>query len=212
MLAADKDTAQAIEGLLTKRTQALQIREVSYDLLVHPQHDPGCLLQSGGILSSFATSHKHALVVFDREGCGRETSDRTELEEIVESDLKTLWGNRIAAIVNDPEIENWVWSPSPHVPSLLGWKEEVSIPAWLGEQGFIDNAKQIKPLRPKEAMDAVLRKTRKPHSSAIFRELAEKVSLTSCSDPAFQKLANILKNWFPRPAKQYLAMTKPLGD
>ena len=97
VLAADKDTAQALEGLLSKRPPALGIRPISYDMLVHPQHDPGCLLESGGLLSPFSHSHRNALVVFDREGCGRESSSRAELETTVEWDLKGTWGDRFAS-------------------------------------------------------------------------------------------------------------------
>ena len=54
-----------------------------------------------------------------------------------------------------------------------------------------------KPVRPKEAAEAALRKVRRPRSSNIYRKLAEVVSLQLCTDPAFLKLKSILQNWFP---------------
>jgi hypothetical protein len=54
-----------------------------------------------------------------------------------------------------------------------------------------------KPERPKEAMKAAMRQVRKSSSSSVFRELAEKVSVHRCTDPAFQKLRDTLREWFP---------------
>jgi hypothetical protein len=198
VLAADKLAAQSVEGLLG-RTPSLQIRAVSYDIAVHPQHDPGCLGQSPGLLAVYLKTHSHALVVFDREGSGQEQSTRQELEAQVEGQLaRAGWEGKSAVIVIDPELENWVWSNSPHVATALGWRDTTKdVRQWLVEEEYLPVATQMKPARPKEAMDAVLRHVRKPHSSAIFREIARKVSLERCPDPAFVKLRQTLHGWFP---------------
>ena len=124
VLVADKDIKETIEGLLTKRTRSLGIRPVQYKVLPNNEHDPGCLDRSAELLASFCTTHAHAMVIFDREGCGQDTESRSELEATVETALrKAGWGDRTAAIVIDPELENWVWSPSPHVADCLGWRD-----------------------------------------------------------------------------------------
>jgi hypothetical protein len=176
----------------------LGIPAITYSVIVHPQHDPGCLNQSAGLLAVYRRTHRHALVIFDREGCGRDSATRTELELAVEAELTTVgWEQRSAVIVIDPELENWVWSLSPHVASCLGWNSTgQSMQDWLVEQGHLTHAAQAKPGRPKEAVEAVLKHAHKPRSSAIYRELATRVSLANCTDPAFLKFRQTLHGWF----------------
>lgn len=52
ILAADKDTEFTLKGIL-RRHQSLGIRQPSYDLFVHPHHDPGCLRTGHDFLRSF---------------------------------------------------------------------------------------------------------------------------------------------------------------
>ena len=198
LLVADKDIKSTVEGLID-RFASLQIRPITTDRLVHPEHDPGCLKHSVDLLSLYLRTHSYAMVVFDQEGCGRDKSTREELEQQVAGQLeKSGWKDRVAVVVIDPELEMWVWSDSPHVATELGWKDaKKGIRTWLVEQGFLDDEKQFKPTRPKEAMEAVLRKVKKPRSSAIYLSLAQKVGLSRCSDSAFLRFKTILQKWFP---------------
>ena len=61
--------------------------------------------------------------------------------------------------------------------------------------GLIENDNQ-KPGRPKEAMEIVLRTTKKPRSSAIYYQIAQNVSLEGHKDLAFVKFKNLLNTWF----------------
>lgn len=198
VLAADKNTSESVRALLG-RPAALQIRALTFDVVVHPQHDPGCLGQSSGLLAVYQKTHTRALVVFDREGCGQEQVPREALEAQVEQQLVAAgWSNRIAVIVLDPELETWVWSQSPHVTTALGWRDaKQDVRQWLVEEKFLPVATQSKPSRPKEAMEAVLRHVRKPRSSAIYCEIASQVSLTSCTESSFVKFRQVLRAWFP---------------
>jgi hypothetical protein len=197
VLAADKNTAQAVEGLLG-RTASLQLRAVTFDILVHPQHDSGCYGQSPGVLGVYQKTHEHALVIFDREGSGQEQSTREELEAAAEQQLAVGWGSNAAVVVIDPELEAWLWSNSPHVATALGWRDTTKdVRQWLVEEEWLPDRTQVKPDRPKEALEAVLRHVRKPRSSAIYREIASKVSLATCTDPAFLKFRQTLAGWFP---------------
>lgn len=196
VLAPDKNIEFAVRGLLS-RQQAIGIAQITSEIHVHPQRDPGCLLTAHSFLRQFANSYAHALVIFDREGCGQEEKTREALEEDLEERLsQNGWEDRAAAIALDPEIEIWVWSDSPRVDSILGWEgRSPDLRSWLVEQGFIISA-QAKPSRPKEAMEQALRMVRKSRSSALFLQLAQKVSLDRCVDPAFLKLKEKLRLWF----------------
>lgn len=196
VLVADKNMEFAVKGLLS-RPRALGVCPITSDLFVHPYRDPGCLLVGHNFLRPLVNRYSYALVMFDREGCGRERLSREELEQQVEDRLsQSGWGDRAASIVLDPELEVWVWSDSPHVESVLGWSgRQPDLRTWLAEKGFAE-VNALKPNRPKEATQAALRLVRKHRSSALYFQLATKVSFKRCIDPAFFKFKAILRNWF----------------
>ena len=196
-LVADKNMEMTLRGILA-RWQSLDIREITFDILPHPEKDPGCLNKSDQFLRIFINQYRYALVLFDREGCGR-TDSRDRLETEVEHNLNQVgWRDRSAAIALDPELETWVWTQSPHVAEVLGWRDtQITLRAWLVKQDYLKE-ETGKPSRPKEAMEAVLEKVKKSRSSALYRQLAEKVGLRGHQEPAFVKLQTTLKKWFPK--------------
>lgn len=134
--------------------------------------------------------------MLDHEGCGRERTPRQALEGELEAGLHPDWGDNARAIVIEPELDVWVWSDSPHVEAVLGWQgQEPNLGQWMVEKGFRASGSP-KPSSPKEALEKALRLVRKPRSSAVYRQLAERVSFSRCEDPAFLKLRNTLKTWF----------------
>jgi hypothetical protein len=197
VLVADKDIQATIEGLLS-RNESLGIRKISFDLYPHLHRDPGCRSESHHFLIPFHTNYSYAIVVFDHDGCGREGQSSQEIESEVERLLAIHgWENRSIALALDPELEIWVWSNSPHVSEALGWTEgQAQLSEWLIQKSYLQQG-QIKPRMPKEAMEEVLRKTKKPRSSSIYMELARKVSFQRCIDPSFLKLKTTLQRWFP---------------
>lgn len=195
LLVPDRDIEATLKGLLN-RHKALGIRPVTFDIRVHPNRDPGCYGESDRFLQSFIKQYYYSLVVFDYEGCGcRE--NRNEAERKVEDKLNNVgWAERSRAIVLYPELEIWVWNKSPHVEEVLGWKnQEKPLRQWLVDKGYCSEL-YGKPERPKEAMEAVLRVVKKPRSSAIYQQLAERVSLDGHTEPAFVKLKESLFHWF----------------
>lgn len=200
VLVADQDIEFSVRGLLS-RHRAIGSRKMAkgeYDVYRHLEHDPGCLQDSHNFLRPFINLYAHALIIFDREGCGKDDLSRGDLENLVEKQLAINgWGNRAAAIVLDPEFEVWVWSESPHVDALLGWKgRQPDLISWLVEQGFKES-NEAKPNRPKEAVEEALRIARKAKSASLYKQLAERVSLKKCIDPAFDKFKAIMQTWFP---------------
>jgi len=195
-LVPDKDTEACVRGLL-HRPEALGIQPVTFDLFVHPERDPGCLLRGPDFLRQFLGQYYCALIVMDHEGCGREMEERTFLEAYLEDLLERTGWDHAAAVVIAPELENWVWSDSPHVERALGWERgPAPLRSWLQEKSLLE-AGAAKPARPKEAVELALWTVRKPRSSAIYLELARSVSTDRCTDPAFLKLKRCLREWFP---------------
>ncbi len=183
---------------LLGRPQSLGTRPIDAEVQFHPRRDPGVFREGHDFLRSWQTRASHALVMFDREGCGSAHS-REALEAEVEGRLdQSGWKERCATIVIDPELEAWFWSDSPHVEEALGWLTGRSqLEDWLIGKGYLHQRRQ-KPTKPKEAVEAALRLCRTPYSPSIYYDLATRVSFERCVDAAFLKLRSVLQQWFPR--------------
>ena len=105
------------------------------------------------------------------------------------------WDDRAKAIAIVPELEKWVWSRSPHFASSLKWHDKLDVWAWAQNNFSFDN--NGKPERPKEALNAAMRKAGTPKSTSVYKEIARKVSFRNCQDAAFNRMLNYLRNWFP---------------
>jgi hypothetical protein len=196
VLAADLSMQRTLEAVL-KRPKSLGIRKISYSVIQQPHYDSGVLQSGHRTLQSQNKNYRHALAICDRHGCGKESLSRDELEKLIEDGLSHHWGDSAAAIVIDPELENWLWANSPHVAEEIGWTRGISdLRAWLHNAGFLPQG-QSKPSDPKAAMQRVLRLTKKHSPTALFQAIAKRVSLQRCVDPAFLKLKETLRRWFP---------------
>ncbi|MDQ1350581.1 MAG: hypothetical protein QG657_883 [Acidobacteriota bacterium] len=196
VLVADRNMENSINGIL-ERPEAIRIKQIKSEIYIHPHRDPGCLNKGHDFLRPFVNRCRHALVIFDKEGCGKEKLTREALEIQMEDNLKLSgWGERAAAVVIDPELENWLWSDSPEVDLALGWKGRTPpLRRWLEEKGFL-TGNSVKPSHPKEAVESALRTAYQPKSSSIYHRIAKSVSLKRCQDPAFLKLKDKLYQWF----------------
>ena len=197
VLAADKSIEEALRGLLS-RQEAVRIRALRCELIRHPEKDPGCFHNPEEYLRPYLDDARHALVVFDRAWEGVPEGTVQSLESTVEDRLRSSWEDRARVVVIDPELEVWVWSNSPVVDQVLGWKDRhPPLREWVQKQGWWREG-HVKPLAPKDGYEAALREVRKPKSSSNFRSLAERVSIGRCIDPSFLRLLEILRGWFPR--------------
>ena len=196
VLAADKDMEHALKGLFT-RPEALDIRPIAADILVHPQHDPACARRGVAFLSNLSERYRYGLLIFDHEGSGREQERTEDLQESLNEDFaRSAWGDRAKAIVLSPELEAWIWSDSPHVEEVTGWKgRQPPLRRWLTDQGWL-RENEVKPVHPKEAFQAALREARRPRSSSLYQQIAEKVSLRRCKDRSFLEFKDVLRSWF----------------
>ncbi len=196
-LVADKSIEATFDSLL-KRPEALRIRAITSEIVVHPERDPGCFHDPGQLLGGFTGSARQALVVLDHAWEGVPAEDAPELERLLEERLRKFgppgWAR---ALVIEPELDVWVFSDSPHVAEVLGWRPP-STPTLrnaLEKEGLWEPAK-AKPEDPKGAMDWTLRRAGLPRSSALFRKLASQVSLRRCQDRSFQRLMDLFGGWF----------------
>lgn len=197
VLAADKDLEYALHGLFS-RPQALNIRPISYDIFVESDHDPACFTRGVEFLSTFSTNYTRALLMFDHEGCGGEQESSDAIQQGLDARFsKGPWGDRARAILLAPELEIWVWSDSPHLDEVAGWRDrEPSLRMWLQREGYVSEG-QLKPARPKEAFERALRLGNRARSASLYRQLAGRVSIQRCADPSLLRLLNFLREWFP---------------
>lgn len=197
VLVADQDMRQTMTRLLS-RDASLGIRSITYTVDRHLQRDSGCRTDASRYLGyAINRDYQNALVVFDKKGCG-DDAPREEIQNEVEQELKYEgWKNRAKAIVIDPELEAWVWSRSRWVPRILGWGADYNrLRSWLNDQQLWPDDCP-KPPDPKGAMLEAMRYKRVKRTARRFAELASRVSLTSCQDPAFNELRDTLRLWFP---------------
>lgn len=110
-------------------------------------------------------------------------------------------GNRHPALrewkQGEPELESWVWGSDNALKQVLRWHEATGIRKWLNENDF-SFTDEGKPKRPKEAFESVLRKLKQPRSSALYHRVGTHISMEKCTDPAFRRLRDRLRQWFPR--------------
>ena len=196
VLLPDKNFEYGMRGLLN-RPNSLGIRGIQFSIQVHPKRDPGCIKTPHEILRLFCRDHQHALLMFDKEGSGREGTPTDELAtELRERLAANGWGTRAEVIVLEPELEVWVFASSIQVERCLGWTKALRLRDWLQAQGLWDPTHQ-KPAKPKEALERALRDQRRPRSSSLYQCLGRSVSINDCVDPAFQRLSMTLRAWFP---------------
>ena len=198
VLVPDMDAETTVRAVLA-RHQALGIRPIAFDVRRHVQRDSGCRSDCHHFLRLSLQNYRYAMVLFDDEGSGREGLERTQLDLAFELALHTNgWQDRAAVVVLDPELEAWVWSDSPEVDTALGWTgRDPPLRPWVQSSTHYWVRGGPKPERPKEAFDSALRAVGKAHSASIFEDIAGRVSLVRCTDPAFVKFKGCLQRWFP---------------
>ena len=196
VLVADQDMAETMKALLG-RPGSLGIRSTQHVVERHLMRDAGCRTGASQRLRPHLSQYSRAIVVLDKDGCGREGASRENIQREIERDLAANgWNDRAKAIVIEPELETWVWTASPHVARVLGWsKGYEDLKAWLVDRDLW-SANSAKPSDPKAAMKAALREANRASSAALFGQMARRVTLRRCQCPAFAELKQTLQHWF----------------
>jgi hypothetical protein len=196
LLVPDKNTQFALKGALV-RHEALGIHPIEFDFLVHSGRDGGVRSNGATLASLKRNQFKHLLMIFDHEGSGAESTSVSDLTRELEIQLDCHWGSNAHVIVIEPEVDVWMWGSDNVLSQLLKWNSNISIREWLHDKGYRTDQND-KPLRPKEAMEEVLKLLKEPRSSSLYEKIAQRLSLPRCKDPAFVRLHKILQRWFPR--------------
>jgi hypothetical protein len=197
VLTADKDAHFAVRELL-RRPADFGIRPTDFDIFAHPHHDNGVVRKAHDFLRPFL-KWRHALVIFDHEGCGREADGTETVQRDLEERMAANgWAGRCRAIAIAPELEAWVWDACRQANRLLRWPGGTDrLNRWIEERRYAAGG-EIKPCRPKEAFLDALRERDIKRSSALYADLARDFDFRGCEDPAFVRLASTLRSWFPR--------------
>jgi hypothetical protein len=197
VIVADSEMEFVIQTLLG-RYQALGIRQIKFEIKRHVQRDAGCRTDCHNYLREDIRQYRFSMVLFDREGCGKELQSSSDIEKDVENILAINgWKDRCAVVVIDPELEAWVWSTSPVVDEVFGWRDRnPPLREWVKSKTPYWSTSKIKPERPKEALRSAMKEVRQPFSSFLFADLAQSVSLERCVDPSFHKFKDVLRKWF----------------
>jgi hypothetical protein len=196
VLVPDGQMREAVATILGDRHHSLNIERVDFDAVVHPRRDPGCFVEGTKFIEDLIDDYRHALLMFDAAWEGAPYRSAHELERAVQATMSVDLAAKCAVVVIEPELEVWVWSDSPHVARILRWRTRPTpLRVWLERQG-VWPAEAPKPPAPKEALELTCRNTGARRSAAMYKEIAERVSLERCQDPAFIRFLTILRSWF----------------
>ena len=199
---ADLNMAETFKGFLTRPQfhQSLGCAAFEFDLLTDIKHAAGIAdslhTQAGLLLRDFQTTHKRLVVAQDCAFVG--TPGQAKILDNLTKQLESVgWATEdFIVLAIDPELEQWIWQDSPHVEAALNHRSPPSLRESLQKQGLwlTDNPK---PNNPKKTLQDVAYKNNKRRSSAIYGEIASKVSVKHCVDTEFQRLVAQLRAWFP---------------
>ncbi len=194
LLVADKNMQFALQGALS-RPEALGIRPILYEFRSHLGRDGGVRTSGSRILAGERNRFRHALMLLDFEGCGTSWLDPIALEQDLDEQIRAVWNDDGKSIVIAPEVDVWLWGSDNALRDVFEWPLQEAMRDFLLSRGF-QFALDGKPLRPKEALEAMVPVHRQPRSSALYEKVTSRISLKNCSDPAFLRLNKQLRTWF----------------
>lgn len=202
IVVADSDTLQFLNGLLSKRFEAFNIREpevdwsaAGCDVTRVSTRDSGCYRDGRALLADSRESHQHGLLILDAEWDG--TPGAEVIDKRLSAAVRTDWGQNAAVIVIDPELEAWAFTGSEKLPSHLGWstKDKGDFNEWWAKGELLKG----KPEDPKAVLDEAGRDGRRRRDPKWWCELgALPINFSSCTDASFLRLKKALQSWFPR--------------
>lgn len=166
------------------------------DLLRESRNDPGVWKNSHELLRLKRPTHRNALIVLDNAWEG--SPGVAQIEKDIAGNMTSCGWNRkqFEVIVINPELEAWIWQDHIHVERAFGHASPPSLREKLREVSLWPDGSH-KPPDPKLAVEIAQRWYRFGPPSPVFAEIATKISLRGCVDPAFLKMQGAIRTWFP---------------
>lgn len=165
--------------------------DIVYDSLYT---DGGVHRHCHDILRRYLKTHRRALVVLDQQFGGERPAEevRSEIEHRLNANG---WAGRAAAAVIAPELEVLLWQDNPNVERALRHTGP-SLRQLLAQDGRWPEG-AAKPTAPKEVIQALIRTNRAGPPMVVYSQIARAVSTAGCVDPAFHRIRDALRAWFP---------------
>ncbi len=165
------------------------------DLFNNPlEKDGGVHRRCHEILRPYLNTHRRALVVLDQQFGGERPAEEVRVE--IEHRLNANgWAGRATAAVIEPELEVLLWQDNVNVERALR-HQGGSLRQLLAADGrWPENAP--KPPAPKEVIQSLIRTNRAGPPVVVYSQIAKAVSTAGCADPAFHRVRDALRAWFP---------------
>jgi hypothetical protein len=165
------------------------------DLFNNPlETDGGVHRRCHELLRPYLNTHRRALVVLDQQfGAERPAEEvRVEIEHRLDANG---WAGRATAAVIEPELEVLLWQDNVNVERALR-HQGGSLRQLLAADGRWPEGAP-KPPAPKEVIQTLIRTNRAGPPVVIYSQIVKAVSTAGCVDPAFNRVRDAIRAWFP---------------
>lgn len=201
VIVADKDIREAFKGLFARpdwpRSLGCRRFDVGEGDLVEPagRKDSGLFKEGEALARGFAATHEHLFVVLDAAWKGSPGAHAIE-EDLGRRLVRNGWSSdRFEVVAIDPELEVWLWSDRRALGTAI--ECEVAPERRAELQQKLDSLAQETNPGPKERLEDLRRSVGIRASSAQFHRFAGAARVDRCRDPAFHRLRDALRRWFP---------------
>lgn len=196
VLCADLQWKVTLQTILNRHQSLGLAAALDVEVVFVPGKTDGSMRVEGpALLHQFRPRFAHALLVLDWDGCGGRGS-ATDVRKQLDEQISGSWGHAGRALVVDPELEAWIIGGHRHF-SVLPGLEKVRAREWLQTHSQWQ-ADEVKPERPKEAIETLFHSHRVRRTSASYQKIMERVTLDPerCQCPSYQDFVRILRAWF----------------
>lgn len=166
-------------------------REIFHDPL---ERDGGVHRRCNLILRRYKNTHRRALVLIDQQFGGERPAEEVRAEMQASLDADGWAGNGLAVVI-DPELEVLLWQDNQNVEKALGYQGP-SLRQQLAQDGRWPMTSP-KPPDPKGVIQAIIRANRAGPPMVVYSEIARAATTARCVDPAFHRVRDALRAWFP---------------
>lgn len=204
VVVADKAYERVLNEVFARHREA-GFRSVDCRIVPDPFHDSSRKLTE--LLRPYLREYDHALVFRDLAGSGFEQKGARKLEEDLEEQMRANgWlHKKYAAIVSEPEIEDWLRLPSASLLELLQARAKKRRDQVRDSQRVLERLvtthggrdERGKACKPKEVFEGLVRHYGIPPANALLGFLAKREPLDGCLSHSFNRLLQVLRDWFP---------------